>query len=58
MTDQEKFLDELAALTIKYGIEIDGCGCCGSPFLYEVDAEKGRYEVDSEGNNLSFKEVE
>jgi len=29
----KEFLVELSALTIKYHIEIGGCGCCGSPFL-------------------------
>jgi hypothetical protein len=28
-----EFLTELAALTKKYGIEIFGCGCCGSPLI-------------------------
>ena len=27
------FLQELAKLTDKYGIEVGGCGCCGSPWL-------------------------
>lgn len=35
----DKFLKELAELTQKYEIEIDGCGCCGSPFL--VDQSNG-----------------
>jgi hypothetical protein len=29
----DKFLEELSALTKKYGIEIGGCGCCDSPYL-------------------------
>lgn len=29
----DDFLNELSALTQKYGIEIGGCGCCGSPWL-------------------------
>lgn len=32
------FLDELAALTAKHGLVIEGCGCCGSPFLQRADA--------------------
>ncbi|MFF6801070.1 hypothetical protein [Streptomyces sp. NPDC012616] len=34
------FLDELAALTAKHGLRIDGCGCCGSPFLQRTDASE------------------
>ena len=29
----KEFLAELAELTKKYGIRINGCGCCGSPWL-------------------------
>jgi hypothetical protein len=38
------FLADLTALTQKHGIEIDGCGCCGSPYLWATD-EVGSYEV-------------
>ena len=31
------FLKELAAITDKYGYVIDGCGCCGSPFVERMD---------------------
>jgi hypothetical protein len=44
MPDYEKFLEELSELTRKYGITIGGCGCCGSPWLMEM--EDG--ETDSE----------
>ncbi|MEU0950483.1 hypothetical protein ABZ379_48870 [Streptomyces canus] len=27
------FLAELSALTVKHGLAVAGCGCCGSPFL-------------------------
>lgn len=33
----DKFLEELSALTKKYGIEIGGCGCCGSPYLVDLN---------------------
>jgi hypothetical protein len=48
MMDEEKtkkFLAELSSLSRKYGIEIAGCGCCGSPFL--MPANKGHhYKVE------------
>ena len=50
------FLNELSELTRKYGIKIDGCGCCGSPWIEDIrtgntvdsleyDDEKQQYEV-------------
>lgn len=47
----KEFLEELTNLTKKYGIVIEGCGCCGSPLLY-FDAEiKGseHYKICEEG---------
>lgn len=49
------FLQELTALSDKYEIYIGGCGCCGSPWLNDIQAGKyydnlaygkDRYEVD------------
>lgn len=50
------FLQELTALSDKYEIYIEGCGCCGSPWLNDIQAGKNydnlhygqndRYEVD------------
>lgn len=31
------FLKELAELTEKHGFEIGGCGCCGSPWVAEIN---------------------
>lgn len=36
--DVEGFLKELTELTHKYGIQIGGCGCCGSPYLLELNS--------------------
>ena len=50
----DKFLEELSELSNKYGFVIGGCGCCGSPWVDEVDGDlcadelgfvNGKYEV-------------
>ena len=50
------FLQELTALSDKYEIYIEGCGCCGSPWLNDIQAGKNYdnlayrqdgYEVDT-----------
>lgn len=48
---QEEFLVELSALSRKYRIKVDGCGCCGSPFLTEIGGKLGfgRYAGDEDG---------
>lgn len=56
------FLTELGELSKKYGIEIGGCGCCGSPYLdymgenmneketaTDLSYDNGAYEVAIEG---------
>ena len=35
------FLGELKLLTLKHGIAISGCGCCGSPSLDRVITDDG-----------------
>lgn len=35
----QMFLKELAELTDKYGFTINGCGCCGSPWIENVDGK-------------------
>lgn len=47
----EKFLLDLSSLTIKYGIVIAGCGCCGSPYLKSL--EEGQY-ASSFDSDLGF----
>lgn len=59
MLDKEMvkdFLIELGMLTEKYGIEIGGCGHCGSPFLYEIknDGVYRCYTVDGSNENLEY----
>lgn len=36
MAEQERvgaFLADLAELSMKYGLAVGGCGCCGSPWI-------------------------
>jgi len=46
MSEEERrkqFLLELRELTMKHGISIGGCGCCGSPYLdTDVDVSDSR----------------
>lgn len=39
MNRLEEFLKELSELTKKYGLEICGCGCCGSPWIADLKSE-------------------
>lgn len=51
-----KFLQELTKLCDKYQMYIEGCGCCGSPWISDIKNSKtydnlhmsvrGKYEVD------------
>jgi hypothetical protein len=49
-----KFLHELNALTTKYQLAIDGCGCCGSPGLIPVKTPGG-YTTDADYEYLTWK---
>jgi len=53
--DEAAFLKELSELTLKYRLKIGGCGCCGSPFLSELEKKQksGSYST-SEGEDLRF----
>lgn len=53
---QDKFLVELTKLTMKYGVAIGGCGCCGSPYLWHMENPKGVYTIGTSGDDLSFIE--
>lgn len=53
---QEKFLVELAKLTKKYNVAIGGCGCCGSPYLFNPKQPGGVYTCSKGGDDLSYIE--
>lgn len=40
MTNEHAFLMELEALSRKYKIQISGCGCCGSPSLFDLQEKE------------------
>lgn len=53
----KEFLKELSKLSRKHGVYIGGCGCCGSPFLYnkkgtifadKLEYDKNRYSVEEQ----------
>ena len=48
--DIEGFLTELTELTLKYGVTIGGCGCCGSPYLTDING-------DTEINGMQHDEL-
>lgn len=54
----DQFLLELAELTNKHKIAIEGCGCCGSPRLQEIEFP-GSYSIgysDVPTDDLTFTE--
>lgn len=51
----ENFSKELSDLTKKYGIAIGGCGCCGSPYLDDLNVKDFKNIKDIElGDCLSY----
>lgn len=57
----QEFLKELTKLSRDYGIAIGGCGCCGSPWLYEEEGDDfknqayGIDRVKSESLEFDYK---
>lgn len=39
------FIIELEALSRKYNLIISGCGCCGSPFIEELEDKELQLEA-------------
>jgi hypothetical protein len=52
--NRDKFLKELSALSRRYKIKIGGCGCCGSPWLADVEGRGGKYESNGGEDGLVF----
>lgn len=54
-TEIRLFLFELTLLSRKHGIFIAGCGCCGSPYLVEIDdTENDDYGEYSHHSDASY----
>ena len=53
---EKKFLKAMTDLTLKHGIKVGGCGCCGSPYLTHVDKaelnEQFRYTCSDGGDDV------
>ena len=51
-----KFLEGLFKLTEETGVAIDGCHCCGSPWLYMIEDFKAiaAYRVDDKAECLEL----
>ncbi len=54
MKNKDKFLEELTALTKRFDIKIDGCGCCGSPFLVEETDHDDKIYTERNNDYLNY----
>jgi hypothetical protein len=45
MDDRDRFLEELTLLTLKYGMSLWSCGCCGA-IAVNPGARQGKYVAD------------
>ena len=55
-SQKKKFLEGLFKLTEEIGVAIDGCHCCGSPWLYMVEDFEAiaKYRVDDKAECLEL----
>lgn len=55
------FIKGLTSLTQDHGLVIGGCGCCGSPYIFELSKKEKEYEyavfyvTGDEGQDLEWK---
>jgi len=55
VSNTEDFLEDLRKITLKHGVSIGGCGCCGSPYLEPTDDKDGFYEIAEDGEWLTWE---
>ena len=53
MDKAKEFLKEYEKLCQKYGMGLQGCGCCGSPYLVAYNEED---RIVDEIDNINFKD--
>lgn len=52
------FLEALTKLSQEHGVQIGGCGCCGSPFLSLIsDDQRNGHYTHHDGDDLSWEIV-
>jgi len=51
-----RFLEEYEQLCRKYGVIVDACGCCDSPWLRKVDSEEIEWHIDHLKSEAGLKE--
>lgn len=56
----EAFLSDLRRISLKHGVVVSGCGCCGSPRLAglskrDMKTHKGRYKADPDYSRLQWE---
>ena len=56
----DKFLSELTELSKKYKVVVSGCGCCGSPYLVDIEQHEceGHYSQEEEETEPSSSDLQ
>ena len=55
MDKVKEFMEELSKLSVKYGLYIDACGCCNSPWICKPKTKRSTGVV---ADGLYFDEEE